>query len=180
MKPVPPALPLRRPMAAENKMQTNQLLQGRDAVEGAAFPRAVKMLASLLIAALVFWGVQAFGQMRGAGWSSAAAGFMGVTLCVIGLCYYWILRSRTAIDEGSIRQSWLWPKQVALADISQAKFIYVPYLQWLIAPRLIVRARGRGLFVFHAADPRVLQRFAHLSLGVVAAVVPVPPKNQGI
>lgn len=159
-------------MAARNKMQANQLLQGRDAVEGAAFPRAVKMLASLLMASLVFWGVRAFDQITGAGWSTAAAGFMGVTLCVIGLCYYWILRSRTAIDADSIRQSWLWPKQVALADISQAKFIYVPYLQWLIAPRLMVRARGRGLFVFHAADPQVLQRFAHLSLGRTAVAPP--------
>lgn len=154
-------------------MQANQLPQGGDVAEGAAFPLAVKMLASLLIAALTFWGVQAFDQMTGAGWSTAAAVFMSVTLCVIGLCYYWILRSRTAIDADSIRQSWLWPKQVALADITQAKFFYVPYLQWLIAPRLMVRARGRGLFVFHAADPQVLQCFAHLSLGLGAG--PIEP-----
>ncbi|MDP2817352.1 MAG: hypothetical protein Q8O29_03550 [Polaromonas sp.] len=147
-----------------------------DVAEGAAFPVAVKLLASVLIAALAFWGVRAFDQMTGAGWSTSAAVFMGVTLCVIGLCYYWILRSRTVIDEDSIRQSWLWPKEVALADITQAKFIYVPYLQWLIAPRLMVRAKGRGLFVFHAADPQVLQRFAHLSLGLgPAAGAPVLP-----
>jgi hypothetical protein len=157
-------------------MQANQPSPGRDVAEGAAFPLAVKVLASVLIAALAFWGVRAFDQMTGAAWSTAAAVFMGVTLCVIGLCYYWILRSRTAIDADSIRQSWLWSKQVALADITQAKFIYVPYLQWLIAPRLMVRARGRGMFVFHAADPQVLRRFAHLSLGLgAAAVVPSPP-----
>ncbi len=143
-----------------------------DRVEGAAFPLAVKGLASVLVAALVFWGVQAFDRLTGAGWSTPAALFIGITLGVIGLCYYWILRSRTAIDASCIRQSWLWPKQVALADITQAKFIYVPYLHWLIAPRLIVRARGRGLFVFHAADQQVLQRFAHLSLGVSAAPPP--------
>lgn len=152
-------------------MDANQLLQSKDVAEGAAFPLTVKVLASLLIAALAFWGVQAFDQMTGAGWSTAAAVFMGVTLCVIGLCYYWILRSRTSIDADSIRQSWLWPKQVALADITQAKFFYVPYLQWLIAPRLMVRARGRGLFVFHAADPQVLQCFAHLSLGLGSVAV---------
>lgn len=152
-------------------MQANALPQLQDAAEGAAFPVAVKMLASLLIAALAFWGFRAFDQITGAGWSTAAAIFMGVSLCVIGLCYYWILCSRTAIDASSITQSWLWPKQVALADITQAKFFYVPYLQWLIAPRLMVRARGRGLFVFHAAEPQVLQRFAQLSLGQGAAVV---------
>jgi hypothetical protein len=163
-------------MAAGNKMHGHQLPQCRDVAEGAAFPLAVKLLASLLVSSLAFWGLRAFDRMTGPGWSGAAAGFMGVTLCVIGLCYYWILRSRTAIDAHSIRQSWLWHKQVALADITQAKFIYVPYLQWLIAPRLMVRARGRGLFMFHAADPQVLQRFAHLSLGVRdTAVPPAPP-----
>lgn len=153
-------------------MATDTGLTGEDAAEGAAFPLPVKALATLLIVALAFWGLRAADQIVGTGWSAGAVVFMGVTLCVIGLCYYWILRSRTAIDANSIRQSWLWPKQVALADITQAKFIYVPYLHWLIAPRLIVRARGRGLFVFHAADQRVLQRFAHLSLGMAAVAPP--------
>ena len=170
---MPPARPLPAP---KNNMPPDPAAGPDDAVEGAAFPLAVKALASVLVAALVFWGVQALDQMTGAGWSTSAVLFMGVTLCVIGLCYYWILRSRTAIDASCIRQSWLWPKQVALADITQAKFIYVPYLHWLIAPRLIVRARGRGLFVFHAADQRVLQRFAHLSLGVAAVAPPLADK----
>jgi len=141
-----------------------------DAAEGAAFPLAVKILASLLMAALLFWGARAADQIIGTGWSIRAVLFMAVTFAVIAFCYYWILRSRTTIDDICIRQSWLWPKQVALADITQIKFIYVPYLQWLIAPRLIVRARGRGLFVFHAADNKVLQKFVHLSLGGASLV----------
>ena len=176
--------PLRPPLllhatAARTDMPQDLAGAADDRAEGAAFPFAVKVLASVLMAALVFWGIQAFDQLTGAGWSTPAALFMGVTLCVIGLCYYWILRSRTAIDSSSIRQSWLWPKEVALADITQAKFIYVPYLHWLIAPRLIVRARGRGRFVFHAADQRVLQRFAHLSLGALATAPPLADKPQG-
>lgn len=167
---------LLRPTAARNNMPPDLAGAADDRVEGAAFPLAVKLLASALVAALVFWGIQAFDQLTGAAWSTPAALFIGVTLCVIGLCYYWILRSRTAIDASNIRQSWLWPKQVALADITQAKFIYVPYMHWLIAPRLIVRARGRGLFVFHAADQRVLQRFAHLSLGAAAVAAPMADK----
>ena len=153
---------------ARSDMQAVPVSAEGETAEGAAFPFGVKALASVLMAALVFWGIQAFDQLTGAGWSTPAALFMGVTLCVIGLCYYWILRSRTAIDSSSIRQSWLWPKQVALTDITQAKFIYVPYMRWLIAPRLIIRARGRGMFVFHAADDKVLQRFARLSLGTLA------------
>ena len=164
---------------ARSDMQAAPVSAEGQTAEGAAFPFAVKALASVLMAALVFWGVQALDQLTGAGWSTPAALFMAVTLCVIGLCYYWILRSRTAIDSNSIRQSWLWPKQVALADITQAKFFCVPYLHWLIAPRLIVRARGRGLYVFHAADHRVLQRFAHLSLGAAATAPPLAGNHDG-
>ncbi|HYW56966.1 MAG TPA: hypothetical protein VE934_08395 [Polaromonas sp.] len=158
-------------------MQPNLLETDIETAEGAAFPLPVKILASLLMVALVVWGVRAADQFAGAGWSKPAAAFMAVTLTVIGLCYFWILRSRTRIDAASIQQSWLWPKQVALADITQAKFFYVPYMGWLIAPRLIVRARGRGLFVFHAADSKVLQKFAHLSLGGIAAA-PAPEKTD--
>ncbi len=150
-------------------MQSDSVGEDSESANGAAFPRPVKVLASLLVAALVFWGIRAADQIAGAGWSTSAALFMAVTLGVIALCYYWILHSRTSIDATTIRQTWLWPKEVALADITQAKFIFVPYMGWLIAPRLIVRARGRGLFVFHAADEKVLQKFAHLSLGAVAA-----------
>lgn len=165
-----------RRMVRRNSMSQDTGSTGSDAAEGAAFPLPVKGLATLLVAALLFWGVRASDQIVGTGWSIRAVLFMAVTLAVIALCYYWILRSRTAIDATSIRQSWLWRKEVALADITQIKFIYVPYMRWLIAPRLIVRARGRGLFVFHAADDKVLQKFAHLSLG--AAFAPAAPATD--
>jgi hypothetical protein len=53
---------------------------------------------------------------------------------------------------------------VPLAEITQAKFFSVPHLEWLIMPRLAIRARGRGFFVFYTGDRRVLQAFARLSL----------------
>lgn len=153
-------------------MQSEAPQTDAETAEGAAFPLPVKALASLLVAALVFWGVRAADQIVGTGWSAGAMVFMATTLCVIGLCYYWIMCSRTAIDATSIRQTWLWPKRVALADITQAKFIYVPHMRWLIAPRLIVRARGLGMFVFHAADDKVLQKFANLSLDALVHTSP--------
>jgi hypothetical protein len=79
------------------------------------------------------------------------------------------LCSRTKIDAVNIEQSWLWTKKVALAEISQAKFIYIPYLSWLIAPRLVVRA-SRGVYVFPAADRHVLEAFARLSLGPAVVI----------
>ena len=50
--------------------------------------------------------------------------------------------------------------QVALGEIVQARIIGVPYLEWLIAPRLAVRVKSRGVVVFHVADRQVLGALA--------------------
>jgi hypothetical protein len=136
-----------------------------EAVEGPAFPWLIKGLASLLMVALLLSGWGVLGQLTQSSWLTALNAFVTLAMALITYCYYWILRSHTSIDGHRIRQSWLWSKQVDLNTITQAKFIYVPYLHWLIAPRLIVRVGGRGTYVFHAADARVLAAFARLSLG---------------
>jgi len=97
------------------------------------------------------------------GWSAYALFFGGLVL-VLG-SYLTILRSRTAISPTHIRQFGLWTREVALADVSQAKLIHIPMLRWLIAPRLMVRVRGRGLYTFYTADPEVLAYMRHLGLG---------------
>lgn len=142
------------------------LRASQPAVEGAAFPLMVKLLASALMAALVFWGLRVAAEIIATTWSLGPALILVTAFGLVGLCYYWILNSRTAIDDTHIRQTWMWNKEVALADVAHIKFIFVPYLGWLIAPRMVIRARGRGLLVFHAADPEVLRRFAKLSLGI--------------
>lgn len=134
------------------------------AAEGAAFPLLVKVMASLLMAALVYWGLRTAGDLAAVAWTGGAVAFLSVALVMIAVCFYWILRSRTTISETHIRQTWIWRKEVALADVAHIKMIFVPYLDWLIAPRVVVRVRGRGMVVFHAADRRLLQAFAVLSL----------------
>lgn len=134
------------------------------AAEGPAFPILVKVLASLLMAALVYWGLRTAGELAAVAWTGGALTFLALALVMIAVCYYWILRSRTCITETHIRQTWAWRKEVALADVAHIKMVFVPYLDWLIAPRVAVRVRGRGMVVFHASDRRLLQAFAVLSL----------------
>lgn len=134
------------------------------AAEGPAFPVLVRLCASLLMAALVYWGVRVAGELAAADWTAGALAFLAVALAMIAVCYYWILRSRTSISDTHIRQTWIWRKEVALADVAHIKMIFVPWLDWLIAPRVVVRVRGRGMVVFHASDRRLLQAFAVLSL----------------
>ena len=132
--------------------------------EGPAFPALVKLMATFMVLALVYWGAAAVAL---AGPQSLSAGswlLVGGALAITLVAYVWILKSRTSIDAVAIEQTWLWKRRVALADITQAKFIYVPWLSWLLAPRLIVRA-GPGVRVFYCADPKVIRAFSALMVG---------------
>lgn len=92
--------------------------------------------------------------------------FMLLALGCVIVCFVAMLRSRTRIDATHIHQTWISDKRVAIKDITQMKLIYVPGLTWLIAPRLVVKARLPGSIVFHTADPKVLAAFARLSMGL--------------
>lgn len=75
-------------------------------------------------------------------------------------CMWWVMmRSRTTLTQDTLSQTWFWSKRTPLAQISYAKFVRVRGLEWLIAPRLYVRA-GPGPFVaFHAATPELWAEF---------------------
>lgn len=133
--------------------------------EGPAFTKGVKLLASVLMAGLVVYGIKALPAFFGKGISWDLTLLILLALTFIVVCFVAMLRSRTRIDATHIEQTWISNKRVAIADITQVKLIYVPGLAWLIAPRLIVKTRRPGSTVFHTADPQVLAAFAMLAHG---------------
>jgi hypothetical protein len=135
-------------------------------LDGPAFGIGVKLLASAVMCALAVYGLRSLDALRSVQWSWLGLTFMVVALGCMLLCYVWMLRSRTSISATHLRQTWFLDKQVALADITQIKLIYLPGLSWLVAPRLVVRARMPGSTVFHCADREVLRACARLALGL--------------
>lgn len=134
-------------------------------VEGASFSPVMKGLSTLLVLGLLVGGWRALEQGAWQQWDSSARLLIGGVMLVV-LCGYWgILSSRTSVDGRCIRQSWLWHKEVQLADITQLKLIHVPGLTWLVAPRLVVRAGALGLTTFHVADAQVLAALKKLAYG---------------
>ena len=129
-------------------------------VEGAAFPIGVKLLSSVLVACTIAAGTRAAPELFSTDWSLAAALTLVAALGILLLCLWWIWHSRVSIDGERIRQTWVWSKDLAWDDVVQARVVAIPMLEWLVAPRLIVRARGGLVQVFHVADPRVLQALA--------------------
>lgn len=134
-------------------------------IEGASFSATLKALSTLLVGGLLIGSSHILRQGAWALWSNGTQVFMVLALLVILLGYAGILRSRTSIDGQCIRQTWLWHKEVRLAEITQLKLIQVPGLNWFIAPRLIVRSGALGLTTFHVADERVLTALKKLAYG---------------
>lgn len=138
--------------------------QPADPICGAAFPPFTKAIACLAMAAVVASGVRAADQ---AGWPTLTVPGWLFLVTVVGVAVYgwWVvLTSTVCIDATSIRQTWLWHKQVKLAELSQLKLVQVPGLSWLLVPRLVVRA-GAGITTFHAGSPAVLAAFRRLAYG---------------
>ena len=134
-------------------------------VEGASFSPTIKGLSTVLVLALAYGGWQSLQLGAWGQWSSGARLFMGLLMAAVVFGYWGILSSRTSVDGLCIRQSGAWPKEVRLAQITQLKLIQVRGLNWLVAPRLVVRSGAFGLTTFHAADPLVLAALKRLAYG---------------
>ena len=135
-------------------------------VEGPSFPTAIKALATLIVLAMAGVLVAAAPDAASSLRKDPGSGlFILAALGVVVAGYVGILKSRTRFDGLVIEQSWLWRKQVAVRDITQVKLIHLPWLSWIIVPRLLVRTGSVGLTTFHAADPQVLAAFRRLAYG---------------
>lgn len=133
--------------------------------EGPAFPWPMKLLATALMLGLVSQGVPLLGLLPGATGSLGQWLFLGLAGATVLAGYAGLLIGRTGVDATHLRQRGLLTEAVALQDILQLHFLYVPYLSWLFVPRLVVKLRGGRRVVFRSADRRVQQAFARLAFG---------------
>lgn len=82
---------------------------------------------------------------------------------MLGVSYYWFLRSTVTIDDTGITQTWMYNRRVEWRDIRSAKMIGIPYLSWIFPPRLVVRT-GNSFTTFNGGSQSILVEFAKISL----------------
>ena len=82
---------------------------------------------------------------------------------MLGVSYYWFLRSTVTVDEHGITQRWLYNRHVEWRDIRSAKMIGIPYLSGVFPPRLVVRT-GNSFTTFNGGTRELLVEFAKISL----------------
>ena len=133
-----------------------------ESVQGPAFTRSARVLALIAMILTLRQAVQGLSQMDGPPEGTTLwVLVLGAVGLLYGLGHIWF--TQTQVDQTHIRQSGWVRSEVEIARLTQVKLIYIPYLSWLIAPRLVVRSGGVRSWVFHAADPKVLQRFWQLA-----------------
>jgi len=134
------------------------------AAEGPTFPWSIKLLATVMVVALVVSGAPVLWRdfaSWGAGWQLGAA----AAAVFVALGYINILISRTGIDGERLYLQALVRKEVRIAHITHLRLVHIPGLQWIIVPRLIVRAGMLRALSFPCADAQVLHAFRQLALG---------------
>lgn len=128
-------------------------------LESPAFPRLSRWLAVALIVMLALAALRASPQLLSASWTLNSLLLMlgaGLTIAWLG---YWIVFSRTRLEDQTLVQTWIWTKRTRVDEVAQLKLVFVPGLVWLVAPRLLVRQRSGAVLWFQAADVQLLRAF---------------------
>lgn len=147
-----------------NTVEVGQEVPKPPVAEGPSFPAPTRLLATLIMIALVVtaWPVLRAGL---ADWDASLQLAVGLGVAFVAAGYFTILTSRTGIDEHRIYQTGLMAKEIPIRNITQVRLVHVPGLRWLIVPRLVARAGMLRTLSFPTADPQVLQAFRLLAYG---------------
>lgn len=139
-------------------------LAAANGVGGPSFPRLLRALAVLAVAALGWQALRTLQAQSAAGLTRETWLLAGLASAAVLAGLWHILHAHTMIDGTHVRQSGLWKRELALSKVLRVDILHLPGLAWLIAPRARLHTAGSGSYVFHASDPRVLERFWLLAL----------------
>lgn len=130
-------------------------------LESAAFPALVRALAVLIVTSLAAFALWSIPALSEADWNFTALSTFALTAVVIGWVGWWMVFSRTQLAGDTVVQTWLWDKRVSASDVATFKIVHWPWVQAIVAPRMLVRRRGGGITWIHSADPALLVAFGH-------------------
>jgi hypothetical protein len=132
-------------------------------VTGPAYSGVFKILATVVTILLTAYAVHIALQFPLMQYSFGVKALLAGSAVMLGVSYYWFLRSTVTIDDKGITQKWMYDRKVEWSDIRSAKMIGIPFLSWIFPPRLIVRT-GTAFTSFNGGSKDVLLEFAKISL----------------
>jgi hypothetical protein len=132
-------------------------------ISGPAYGVLFKILATVLTILLALYGINIALRFPLMQYGFGVKALLLGAAVMLGVSYYWFLRSTVTVDDKGITQTWLYNRQVEWRDIRSAKLIGIPFLSWIFPPRLVVRT-GNAFTTFNGGSKEVLVEFAKISL----------------
>ena len=132
-------------------------------ISGPAYGALFKVLATVLTILLALYGINIALRFPLMQYGFGVKALLLGAAVMLGVSYYWFLRSTVTVDDKGITQTWLYNRQVEWRDIRSAKLIGIPFLSWIFPPRLVVRT-GNAFTTFNGGSKEVLVEFAKISL----------------
>lgn len=129
-------------------------------LEGPAYPPLLRVLAVVVVVGLLGAGVWSLPALRAVEWSSPSLLVFSLAAGLMGWVAWWMVYSHTRLEGTALLQTWLWDKRVQAHEVATFKLVHWRRLEWLVAPRLLVRKRNGAIAWFYCADVAVLYAFA--------------------
>ncbi len=131
-------------------------------VRGAAFSQPFRTLALLLVAVPAAWGYRLWADGRLGHELTSSGLWLLAAMALMLITVFHVFRSQTSLSESHLRQSWIWDKEMLVAELTYVKLIRWRGFEWLIAPRLYARSHSGRFASFYCADPKLLAHFERL------------------
>ncbi len=132
-------------------------------ISGKAFSVAFRVLAILLVEGVAWWAYLLWSNGKLGTSLTTSMLWLVAAIILMAVTVYYVFRSVTSITSTHLKQSWIWDKEMLVADLAYAKLIRLRGFEWLIAPRLYARTHGGKFASFYASTPDVLQQFEKIS-----------------
>lgn len=132
-------------------------------VTGPAYNAVFKIFATIVTVVLAVYGMSIVLRFPLLQYGFGLKMLLLGAALMLGISYFWFLRSTVTVDDKGITQTWLYNRQVEWSDIRSAKMIGIPGLSWIFPPRLVVRT-GNSFTTFNGGTQALLIEFAKISL----------------
>jgi hypothetical protein len=145
------------PLPIELDLKPDQIISGK------AFSIPFRVLSLLLVEGIAWWGYVLWSSGKLGTTFTSSMLWLLAALVLMSITVFYVFRSVTSVSETHLKQSWIWNKEMLVADLAYVKLIRLKGFDWLIAPRLYARTHGGKFASFYASSSNVLQQFEILS-----------------
>jgi hypothetical protein len=132
-------------------------------ISGKAFSVAFRVLALLLVEGVAWWAYVLWSNGKLGTSVTTSLLWLVAALVLMAITVFYVFRSVTSISATHLKQSWIWDKEMLVADLAYVKLIRLRGFEWLIAPRLYARTHGGKFASFYASTTDVLLQFEKIS-----------------